>query len=274
MQTPQHVPALLAPTTVATLQQLTTATISAVLFKKGLRNVWIRGAIPLSPDQPRISGRAFTMRFVPMREDLANPQAWPSPRLIRVAVEQMPPDYVAVVDAMGSDAGTFGNILCARMRVRGVAGLVTDGVVRDIPGVRASGLPAAVASLTFVRWEDPITCGGVAVSREPGPCDVVHLRFPHGRLAAVRARFAQRGRRAVCAAAASTRATAGSWPRSRRRACCASASRRLASNLASKGRLRAVAAALVEQPLVVVAQQDACVVHVFAHQLLGARGIA
>lgn len=179
MQAPLTTFAPLATAAVATLQQLTTATISTVLFKKGLRNVWIRGAMPLSPGQPRVAGRAFTMRFVPMREDLANPKAWSSPRSTRVAVEQMPSGCVAVVDAMGvTDAGIFGDILCARMRVRGVAGLVTDGVVRDIPGVRASGLPvwargtaapAAVASLTFVNWEEPIACGGVAVF----PGDVV-----------------------------------------------------------------------------------------------------
>jgi regulator of RNase E activity RraA len=174
-------PTALDPDVVKTLSQITTATISLVLFKKGLRNVWIRGAAALSPGQPRIVGRAFTMRFVPMREDLANPQAWTSPRSTRVAVEQMPAGCIAVVDAMGNtDAGIFGDILCARMRRRGVVGLVTDGVVRDIPGVRASGLPvwargtaapAAVASLTFVNWQEPVGCGGVAVF--PGDIVVV-----------------------------------------------------------------------------------------------------
>lgn len=172
-------PEPLAGEVIETLRQITTATISTVLFKKGLRNIWIRGAAPLSPDQPRAVGRAFTMRFVPMREDLANPLAWSSPRSTRVAVEQMPAGCIAVVDAMGTtDAGIFGDILCARMHRRGVAGLVTDGVVRDIPGVRASGLPvwargtaapAAVASLTFVNWQEPVGCGGVAVF----PGDVV-----------------------------------------------------------------------------------------------------
>ena len=174
---PQH----LSADVVKILSQVTTATISTVLFKKGLRNVWIRGATALSPGQPRIVGRAFTMRFVPMREDLANPQAWSSPRSTRVAVEQMPAGCIAVVDAMGNtDAGIFGDILCARMHRRGVAGLVTDGVVRDILGVRASGLPvwargtaapAAVASLTFINWQEPVGCGGVAVF--PGDVIVV-----------------------------------------------------------------------------------------------------
>ena len=95
-------PQALAVDVVATLSQVTTATISTALFKKGLRNVWIRGASALSPDQPRVVGRAFTMRFVPMREDLANPQAWSSPRSTRVAVEQMPAGCIAVVDEDGA----------------------------------------------------------------------------------------------------------------------------------------------------------------------------
>jgi regulator of RNase E activity RraA len=80
---------------------------------------------------------------------------------------------VAVVDALGvTDAGIFGDILCARMAKRGVAALVTDGVVRDLAGVEATGLPVwcagaaappSVAGLTFVGWQEPIGCGGVAV---------------------------------------------------------------------------------------------------------------
>jgi regulator of RNase E activity RraA len=91
----------------------------------------------------------------------------------------MPPGCVAVVDAMGvTDAGIFGDILCARMKQRGVAGLVTDGVVRDLAGVLSTGLPVwcqgvaappSVARLTFVGWQEPIGCGGVAVF----PDDVV-----------------------------------------------------------------------------------------------------
>ncbi len=163
----------LPPEIVDKLMKISTATISTILFKKGLRNVWIRSALPLNSGQPKAAGRAFTMRFVPMREDLASPKAWSSPTSTRVAVEHMPAGSIAVVDAMGvTDAGIFGDILCARMKVRGVCGLVTDGVVRDINGVRSSGLPvwakgtaspAAVASLTFVGWEEPVACGGVAI---------------------------------------------------------------------------------------------------------------
>jgi regulator of RNase E activity RraA len=157
----------------STLSNVTTATLTTLLLKKGLRNVWLRGPRPLRADQPRIVGPAFTLRFVPAREDLATPESWSSPRSTRAAIEAMPAGCVAVVDTAGTtDAGIFGDILCARMQRRGVAALVTDGVLRDLPGVRATGLPVlsqgtaappSIAGLTFVNWQEPIGCGGVAV---------------------------------------------------------------------------------------------------------------
>src|SRR5882724_2310146 len=152
---------------------VSTATITTVLLKKGLRNVWMRGTKPIRSPQPRQIGRAFTLRFVPAREDLATPASWSSPISTRTAIEAMPEGCIAVVDAMGvTDAGIFGDILCARMVKRGVAALVTDGVVRDLEGVLGTGLPVwcdgfaappSVAGLTFVGWGEPIGCGGVAV---------------------------------------------------------------------------------------------------------------
>jgi regulator of RNase E activity RraA len=163
----------------AILTRVSTATITTVLLKKGLRNVWMRGARPLRPGQPRLVGEAFTLRFVPAREDLATPESWSSPTSTRAAIEAMPEGAIAVVDAMGiSDAGIFGDILCARMAKRGIAALITDGVVRDLEGVLGTGLPVwcngaaappSVAGLTFVGWGEPIGCGGVAVF----PNDVV-----------------------------------------------------------------------------------------------------
>lgn len=160
-------------TIIDTLSSVTTATLTTLLLKKGLRNVWIRGAQPLREGQPRLVGRAFTLRFVPAREDLATPESWSSPRSTRAAIEAMPAGCIAVVDAMGVvDAGIFGDILCERMHRRGVAGLVTDGVVRDRAGVLDTGLPVwcrgaaappSVAGLTFVNWQEPVGCGGVAV---------------------------------------------------------------------------------------------------------------
>jgi regulator of RNase E activity RraA len=159
---------------IETLQQVSTATLTTILLKKGLRNVWMRDTRPLAPGQPRIVGPAFTLRFVPAREDLATPaSSWASPISTRAAIEAMPLGCIAVADAMGvSDAGIFGDILCSRMVKRGVTGLVTDGVIRDVAGVLGTGLPVwcngvaappSVAGLTFVGWEEPIGCGGVAV---------------------------------------------------------------------------------------------------------------
>lgn len=169
----------LDPAVVAALSGVSTATLTTVLLKKGLRNTWMRGTRPLRPGQPRRVGRAFTLRFVPAREDLATPESWASPVSTRAAIEAMPEGCIAVVDAMGvTDAGIFGDILCARMSKRGVAALVTDGVVRDGAGVAGTGLPVwcqgvaappSVAGLTFVGWQQPIACGGVAVF----PDDVV-----------------------------------------------------------------------------------------------------
>jgi regulator of RNase E activity RraA len=162
-----------------TLAAVSTATLTTVLLKKGLRNVWMRGTRPLRTGLPRCVGRAFTLRFVPAREDLATPESWSSPISTRAAIEAMPAGCIAVVDAMGiTDAGIFGDILCARMARRGVAALVSDGVVRDAAGVLGTGLPVwcqgaaappSVAALTFVAWQQPIGCGGVAVF----PDDVV-----------------------------------------------------------------------------------------------------
>ena len=162
-----------------TLSQVTTATLTTLLLKKGLRNVWMRGTRPLNPGQPRLVGPAFTLRFVPAREDLATPESWSKPISTRGAIEAMPEGCIAVADAMGvTDAGIFGDILCARMKKKGVAALVTDGVLRDVAGVRATHLPVwcqgaaappSVAGLTFVNWGEPIGCGGVAVF----PDDVV-----------------------------------------------------------------------------------------------------
>lgn len=155
------------------LAHVTTASLTTILLKKGLRNVWVRGAAPIRTGQARIVGRAFTLRFVPAREDLATPESWASPISTRSAIEAMPDGVVVVADAMGIvDAGIFGDILCARMVKRGGACLITDGVMRDMAGVLATGLPVwcrgqaappSVAGLTFVNWQEPVGCGGVAI---------------------------------------------------------------------------------------------------------------
>ena len=161
------------------LRNLATATITTILLKKGVRNTWMRGPMPFTEEQGTVAGEAFTLRFVPMREDLATPESWSSPISTRHAIEDMPEGAIAVADAMGvTDAGIFGDILVARMKKRGVQALVTDGVMRDAAGVEEVGLPVwctgvaappSIAALTFVGWQESIACGGVAVI----PGDVV-----------------------------------------------------------------------------------------------------
>ena len=120
-----------------------------------------------------MAGTAFTLRFVPAREDLATPASWASPISTRTAIEAMEDGVICVADANGvTDAGIFGDILCARMAYRKVGALITDGVMRDMEGVLATGLPvwcagaaapASVAGLTFINWGEPVGCGGVAI---------------------------------------------------------------------------------------------------------------
>ena len=155
------------------LKRISTATVTTVLMAKGLRNVWMRGPRPLRPGSPRIVGRAFTLRFIPAREDVATPASWASPTSTRAAIEAMPAGCIAIADTGGNtDAGAFGEILCSRMRARGVAALVTDGAVRDAAGIAATGLatwcngaaaPPSIAGVTFAGWDEAIGCGGVAV---------------------------------------------------------------------------------------------------------------
>ncbi|HEY7665612.1 MAG TPA: ribonuclease activity regulator RraA [Xanthobacteraceae bacterium] len=156
-----------------TLRTITTATITTMLLKKGIRRCWMRGPKPLAAGAARLAGPAFTLRFVPAREDLATPESWAKPISTRAAIEDMPEGAIAVADAMGiTSAGIFGDILVMRMARRNVAALVTDGAVRDQVGVLATGLPvwcagaaapASVNGLTFVGWQEPIGCGGCAV---------------------------------------------------------------------------------------------------------------
>ena len=155
------------------LRHVTTATITTMLLKKGIRRCWMHGPMPLVPDGQRLVGPAFTLRFVPVREDLATPESWGKPISTRAAIEDMPEGCIAVADAMGvKTAGIFGDILVMRMARRGVTALVTDGVIRDKAGVVATKLPvwcqgtaapASVNGLTFIGWQEPIGCGGCAI---------------------------------------------------------------------------------------------------------------
>lgn len=162
----------MTPELKSTLSQISTASIASALLKLGLRNIWIRGAMPIAGGGARRFGHAFSMRFLPMREDLVGP-ALAKLQNSRAAIEAMEPDSFAVIDAMGvTDAGVAGDVLCARMALRGAAGMVTDGAIRDVVGVEESGLPvwsrgtaspAPGNSLTFIDWGLPVACGGVTV---------------------------------------------------------------------------------------------------------------
>lgn len=116
-----------------TLAQVSTATLTLQLLKRGIRNTYMRGVAPLGPMAERLVGEAVTLRFIPMREDLStlailadhnNPQ--------RVAIDTIPAGAILVIDARGvADCASLGDILAERIKQRGGAGVVTDGGVRD-----------------------------------------------------------------------------------------------------------------------------------------------
>jgi regulator of RNase E activity RraA len=155
------------------LRRLSTASISAALSKAGVTNCWVRGAAPLSPGQARIAGPAATLRFIPSRQDIAKAPPAIFAHTSRTAIEAMPSGAVLVVDSGGiADAGIMGDVLCARLHHRAIAGVVTDGAVRDADGIRTVGIgvwAVAVAAplpqerLIIADAEVPIGCGGVAV---------------------------------------------------------------------------------------------------------------
>jgi regulator of RNase E activity RraA len=151
-----------------------TASLTAQLIKRGLRTRAISNIRPVNPATPRVWGPAYTLRYIPMREDLGTGASMASPaNPQRMAIEVAPPGSVIVADTRGMDAsGTFGDILVARLRVRGVAGIVSDGPMRDISElgrmdfpVFATGnaAPPSYGSMLAVDAQVPIGCGGVAV---------------------------------------------------------------------------------------------------------------
>jgi len=163
-----------------TLQKTSTATLTTVLFKRGFRNVFVQGVFLLNRDAPRMVGAAYTLRYIPAREDLDQLGAFEGrghPQ--REAIEACPPGQVLVMDARrDASAATGGDILMTRLMVRGVAGVVTDGGLRDTPTIEKLPWPAYCAArsapLNLVRHhavdaQVPIGCGGVPVY----PGDVV-----------------------------------------------------------------------------------------------------
>lgn len=153
---------------------VSTATLTTALFKRGLRNVFVQGAQPLGGGSTRMAGPAFTLRYIPSREDLDTIEVFKDPRHPqRHAVETIPAGAVMVIDSRGdARAASAGGILVRRMMVRGAAGIVTDGGLRDSVEIGAMGFPAycrapsAPTNLVHHHAIDidvPIGCGGVAV---------------------------------------------------------------------------------------------------------------
>ena len=162
------------PSTRQQLMAASTATLCTALFKRGLKNQFIQDVRPLNPGLPNMVGPAFTLRYIPAREDLNTLAAFQDrqhPQ--RQAVEQCPPGAVLVMDSRkNARAASAGGILVSRLMVRGVAGVVTDGGFRDSPEIARLAIPAyhqrpsAPTNLTLHQALDinlPIGCGDVAV---------------------------------------------------------------------------------------------------------------
>jgi regulator of RNase E activity RraA len=162
------------PDTRARLMTVSTATLCTALFKRGLRNQFIQDVRPLNPALPNMVGPAYTMRYIPAREDLNPIGVFLDPKHPqRVGVEECPEGAVMVIDSRkDARAASAGGILVARLMQRGVAGIVTDGGFRDSPDIAKYTMPAyhhrpsAPTNLTLHQALDlnvPIGCGDVAV---------------------------------------------------------------------------------------------------------------
>jgi regulator of RNase E activity RraA len=164
----------LAPETRRLLQLTTTATLTTQLFKRGLRNTFVQGVRRLTPEAPAMVGEAYTLRMIPAREDLDHPNMFTDrshPQ--RRAIEECPAGAVLVIDCRKDvRGGCLGDILIARLMERGVAGVVADGAMRDVPQFEGFAIPVyaagAAAPASFgvhhaVDLNQPIACGDVAV---------------------------------------------------------------------------------------------------------------
>jgi regulator of RNase E activity RraA len=156
------------------LKTVSTATLCSALFKRGLRNQFIQNVLPLNTNLPNMVGEAFTLRYIPAREDLNPMTVFQDPKHPqRVAIEECPPGAVMVIDSRkDARAASAGSILISRLMVRGVAGAVTDGGFRDSPEIAALPFPtyhqrpSAPTNLTVHQAMDinvPIGCGDAPV---------------------------------------------------------------------------------------------------------------
>lgn len=165
---------VLSNATRAKLMTISTASVATALYKRGLRNQFIQGVLPVSPKAVNMVGQAFTLRYIPAREDRNPITVFRNPdHPQRVAMEVCPPGWVLVMDARkDARAATAGSILITRLAMRGVAGIVSDGGLRDAEGIAQIDMPAyharpsAPTNLTLHEALDlnvPISCGDAPV---------------------------------------------------------------------------------------------------------------
>jgi len=162
------------PKTRQILENTSTASIATLLFKRGLRNQYVQDVSRLGTSDKRMVGPAYTLRYIPAREDLNPIEVFQDPQHPqRQAVEQIPADHILVMDCRrDATAASAGSILITRLQIRGCAGVVTDGGLRDADDIAALDIPSfcakpsAPTNLTRHQAVDlnvPIGCGGVAV---------------------------------------------------------------------------------------------------------------
>lgn len=156
------------------LKKVGTANVANALLKRGFKNVYLLGLSPISQNQERLVGPAYTLRFMPSREDIDTMANYGrDDNLHRRAVEECPPGHVLVIDTGGCvRSAAAGDLMALRMRQRRVAGVVTDGGFRDTPAVRETGLPAyqrqsappaTPIAMHPVELNGPVGCAGVAI---------------------------------------------------------------------------------------------------------------
>lgn len=155
------------------LRRVSTATLTMALLKRGVRTSWLCGPKPLTAMAGRVVGPAFTIRFVPGREDLSGPESYAKSPSFRDAIEAAPAGSVVVIDGRGNSNGaTLGDILVARLAKKGILAAVTDAPVRDADEIARLALPVlsagvaappSIVGLSFAGYGEIIGCGGVAV---------------------------------------------------------------------------------------------------------------
>lgn len=164
----------LSEETRARLARCGAATLANALLKRGFRNTFLLGMRAVAPGQPPLIGPAWTLRFIPAREDMDSMALYArDDSLHRRAIEECDPGAVLVL-ATGGDAraSSMGDMMALRLKTRGVAGAITDGGFRDAPGIRDTGLPcfqvqesgpATPIWLHPVEFNTPVGCAGVAI---------------------------------------------------------------------------------------------------------------